>query len=390
VTFLDLLLILLIGLAAVRGWRSGLARQAFSVGFFVAGLLLGALVAPWLAGQVDGEQSKVVVTIVALLGTALVVGAAGEAIGSFLGAGLRRLKLGGVDAVLGAAFGLVGSILLVWLASGMLASMPIGGLGSAIQDSRVIAAVQDHLPPSPPLIARIERFLDPLGFPRVFAEIEPRTGPRVEGPSSAAVEAAVARATGSTVRIEGAGCGGRLTGSGFVVTPGLVVTNAHVVAGTEDITVSDGRTRFAATPVTFDPDSDVAVLRVDGLGATPLDLAVAIEPRGSGGAILGYPGGGELTASGAAVLDATSARGRDIYNRDLATRSIYVLQGSVRPGSSGGPFVLPDGRVAGVVFARSLADSDVAYALTADEVVDDVAAAQGASGPVSTGPCAAD
>ena len=132
------------------------------------------------------------------------------------------------------------------------------------------------------------------------------------------------------------------------------------------------------------------MLRVEGLDAPPLPLALEVAPRGSGGAILGYPGGGGLDASGAAVLDATEARGRDIYNRDLTTRSIYVLQGIVRPGSSGGPFVLPDGRVAGIVFARSLTDDGVAYALTADEVRRRPRRCTRSTQPVSTGPCAAD
>jgi S1-C subfamily serine protease len=390
VTLLDALLILVIVVAVVRGWRAGLARQAFSVAFFVGGLVLGALLAPWLAGQVDGERAKVAVTIVAVLGTAIGVGMLGEALGSALGSGLRRIKLGGVDAILGAGFGLVGSVLLIWLFAGMLASVPLGGLGTAIHDSTVISAVQDRLPPSPPLIARIERFLDPLGFPRVFAGLEPDLGPRVEGPSTTAVESAIQSASPSTLRIEGDGCGGRLTGSGFAAGPDLVITNAHVVAGTDNITVDDGQGRRAAAPVTFDPDTDLAVLRVEGLDATPLPLALEVAPRGTGGAILGYPGGGGLRASGAAVLDATQARGRDIYNRDLTTRSIYVLQGAVRPGNSGGPFVLPDGRVAGVVFARSLTDDGVAYALNVDEVVDDLQVAAGSTQPVSTGPCAAD
>ena len=291
-TLLDALLILVILVAVVRGWRAGLARQAFSVAFFLGGLVLGALLAPWLAGQVDGERAKVAVTIVAVIGTAVGVGILGEALGSALGSGLRRIKLGGVDAVLGAGFGLVGSVLLIWLFAGMLASVPLGGLGTAIHDSTVISAVQDRLPPSPPLIARIERFLDPLGFPRVFAGLEPDLGPRVEGPSSTVVESAIQAASPSTLRIEADGCGGRLTGSGFVVGPDLVVTNAHVIAGTDNITVADGQGRRNAAPVTFDPDTDLAVLRVEGLDAPPLPLALDVAPRGSGGAILGYPGAG--------------------------------------------------------------------------------------------------
>jgi S1-C subfamily serine protease len=380
VNWLDALLLALLVVAVFRGWRAGFARQALSVGFFLAGLVLGAVLAPW----------AVVVTAVTLVVCALTVGTLGEVLGTALGAGLRRLHLGGLDALLGAGFGLAGTVVLIWLAAGMLGSASLGGLGPAIHDSTVISAVQDRLPASPPIIARIGRFLDPLGFPRVFAGLEPTPPPKVDGPPTATVEAALLAAEDSTVRVEGNGCGGRLTGSGFVAAPGLVVTNAHVIAGTEGITVTVGGERHRAVPLTFDPDSDIAVLAVEDLDAPALALATETLPRGTGGAILGYPGGGQLIATGGAVLDATVARGRDIYNRDLTTRSIYVLQGRVRPGSSGGPFVLADGRVAGVVFARSLTDSGVAYALTADELLDDMARAETSRAAVSTGPCAAD
>jgi S1-C subfamily serine protease len=181
-----------------------------------------------------------------------------------------------------------------------------------------------------------------------------------------------------------------LTGSGFAAGPEMVVTNAHVIAGTRRIVVRDGRRDRTATPVLLDPHTDIAVLHVDDLEASPLDLATGVAPRGSGGAILGYPGGGPLDVAAGAVLQATEARGRDIYDAEPATRSIYVLQGQVRPGNSGGPFVLADGRVAGVVFARSVSDADVAYALRASELVPELQAAGGRTEAVDTGACASE
>ena len=140
---------------------------------------------------------------------------------------------------LGAAFGATATLAFIWLLSGMLASAPIGNLGQYIQESRVIRAIDDRLPPSPPLIARIARFLDPLGFPRAFAGLEPDPGPPVALPGADALQTAVDAASPSTLKIEATGCGGLLTGSGFVAAPGYVVTNAHVVAGTRDIVVID-------------------------------------------------------------------------------------------------------------------------------------------------------
>ena len=330
-----------------------------------------------------------VVTLITIFGAAVLLGAFGEALGRRAGDALRRVHLGPLDATLGAAFGATATLLFIWLLAGMLASAPIGNLGQYIQESKVIRALDDRLPPSPPLIARIARFLDPLGFPRVFAGLEPDPGPPLALPGMEALQPAIDATSASTLKVEADGCGGLLTGSGFVAEPGLVVTNAHVVAGTRRVAVIDGGTARSADVVSFDPQTDVAVLRVAGLREPALPLATDEQARGTGGAVLGFPGGGSLKVGSAAVLQSAEAEGRDIYNQGLTTRAIYVLQATVRPGSSGGPFILADGRVAGVVFARSVSDGEVGYALRASEVVDDLAVASGRQDAVSTGGCAA-
>jgi S1-C subfamily serine protease len=266
----------------------------------------------------------------------------------------------------------------------------LGDLGQAIQRSFVVRELDARLPPSPSVIARIQRFLDPLGFPRVFAGLEPDPGPPVDLPGTSALQPAINEVSRSTVRVEALGCGGFLTGSGFVAARNLVVTNAHVIAGTSGITVRDGNEARRAVPVVFDPETDLAVLRVSGLSGPPLTLATGELGRGTGGAVLGYPGGGPLTAGPAAVLQAFDAQGRDIYDDGLTTRAIYTIEATVRPGNSGGPFILPDGRVAGVVFARSVSDGSVGYALQASEVVHELQAANAQSSEVGTGRCAAD
>lgn len=388
-TALDLLLVVLVVAATARGLQAGFARQLLSLGCVLLGLILGAWMSPWTSGFVQSDRAKMAVTLLTIFGAAIVVGTLGEALGRRAGAALRRIHLGPLDATLGAAFGATATLVFIWLLAGMLASAPIGNLGQYIQDSRVIRALDERLPPSPPLIARIARFLDPLGFPRAFAGLEPDHGPPVALPGAAALQPAIDAASGSTLRVEAVGCGGLLSGSGFVAEPGLVVTNAHVVAGTREVAVLDGGTARRATVVSFDPATDVAVLRVAGLREPALTLATGEQSRGAAGVVLGFPGGGSLTAGPAAVLQAYQARGRDIYNQSLTTRDIYVLQAQVRPGSSGGPFVLADGRVAGVVFARSVSDGGVGYALRASEVLDDLAAAASRQQAVATGACAA-
>jgi S1-C subfamily serine protease len=139
--------------------------------------------------------------------------------------------------------------------------------------------------------------------------------------------------------------------------------------------------------VVFDPDLDVAVLRVGAAGAEPLGLLSATLDRGETGAVLGYPGGGDLTGGAAAVRRTLIAIGRDIYGEDTVRREVYELQAFVRPGNSGGPFVTPSGQVAGVVFAASTADDGVGYAILSQDVMPRVEQAAGRGAPVSTGPC---
>ena len=182
-------------------------------------------------------------------------------------------------------------------------------------------------------------------------------------------------------------------GTGSVIdASGRVVTNAHVVAGVRNPFVIDARGRHSASVVLFDPELDMAVLRASDLAGPPLALSSATASRGTGGAVLGYPGGGPFTVGAAAVLTDYAAIGRDIYGRGLITRHVYQLQAQVRPGNSGGPLVLADGTVAGVVFARSVTNGDVGYALAADAVRARLARAEtsATTTTASTGACVAD
>ena len=191
------------------------------------------------------------------------------------------------------------------------------------------------------------------------------------------------------MKVEGRGCGGISDGSGFVVAPDLVVTNAHVVAGISRPFVIDREGAHRASAVVFDPKLDVAVLRTQGVNDRPLPLVARTVGRGTEAAVLGYPGGGPFQAKPAVVLSESPAVGRDIYGRGLTTRDVYQLRAEVRPGNSGGPLVLPDGSVIGVVFARSSLNADLGFALTSVDVRDRVAEAEARRGTVSTGSCAA-
>ncbi len=208
-------------------------------------------------------------------------------------------------------------------------------------------------------------------------------------PTNAAARALGAPAAFSTIKVLGDACSNVQEGSGFVVGKGLVVTNAHVVAGEGggDTTVLVGDTPYNATVVLFDPKFDLAVLRTDA----PLGPALSISPnlvtRGTPAALLGYPEDGPLSIGPAGVTEEVTAIGKDIYNNGSVTRGVYVLDATVEPGNSGGPLMGPGGQVIGVVFSRSTVYPNVGYALTSPGVLSRVAQATTHRAAVSTGPC---
>ncbi|HEX9259374.1 MAG TPA: MarP family serine protease [Acidimicrobiales bacterium] len=386
---LDVLILLLVLAAVIRGFYAGFVLQ---LGLFVGagvGILLGALLAPSVSQMADSPQGEAWLAIgTVLLGVAL-FGAAGQLAGERLSYRLQRGHLATADSALGGVFSAVATLVAVWLVAASIASAEVGNLGPLVQESVVLRTLDRNLPPVPSVLARIGRFTDTLGFPPVFEGFEPTPAAPVTPPSDADVLAAVAAAQASTVKIEGEGCGGIVEGSGWVVAPGYVLTNAHVVAGVRAPEVVVPEPSRPAVPVLFDHDLDIAILRVDGLTAPPLTLVAEAPLRGATGAALGFPRGGPFSAQPAAVRTVYVARGRDIYGETLVSREVEELQVLVQPGNSGGPFVLADGTVGGVIFARSLTNSAIGYALGPQEVHRRIDAAVGATSPVPTGRCPA-
>jgi S1-C subfamily serine protease len=238
------------------------------------------------------------------------------------------------------------------------------------------------------VFSRVQGFLSAEGFPPVFAQLAPASAGPVTLPGDAQMQTALNIAGPSTVKIVGPGCGAIQEGSGFVVANGLVVTNAHVVAGIAHPTVQDSSGIHATTVVFFDPNFDLAVMRVSGLRERPLTLDPNDVARGVQALVLGYPGGGPFTVSPAGIMANFSAEGRDIYGQALTLRDVYEVQSVVRPGNSGGPLVQADGQVIGVVFSRSTTNGNIGYALTSPGVLTRVQKAETTFSAVGTGPCA--
>ena len=385
---LDVVIIGLLVLAALNGFRRGASLQLATYIGLLGGLALGALLAPRVATLAGTPFSQAALALAVLL----VLAAIGDGIGWLVGTRIwiiaRRSTLGALDSAGGSVLAVVASLLAVWFIGINLVHGPFPGVSREIRGSAVIRTMSDVLPRPPSLLAEVRQFFGRFNFPEVFADLPPPPAGPVNEPSDAEIAAAAERAEPSTVKIVGRACDAIQEGSGFVVAPRYVVTNAHVVAGVREPRVQQQNGgSFPAITVLFDPDLDIAVLRVQEIVGPPLRLKSTEEDRGDPGAVLGYPGGGDLTVESAAVRQELNAVGRDIYGRSTVERQVYELQAAVRPGNSGGPFVDLNGTVAGVVFAASTTDPNVGYALTSTEVIPDVDRAEGRTSPTSTGDC---
>jgi S1-C subfamily serine protease len=392
VDWVDLLIIGLMLIAAVEGLRLGALVQILTYAGFWVGFLLGTVV--WVPALkfVHPASDRVGITVAAVLLTAGALGVVGRVVGSYSNLALRRHHLGNVDAALGVGVAVIAVLLSFWLVASVISSpnSRYTWLSSAVARSDILHSVDRILPTVPPVFTDLQNYLNEQGFPQVFSTLtQPAPGP-VPTPTDAATSALADPAISSTVKILGAACGDELEGSGFVVGRGLVVTNAHVVAGESDTQVVVGGTSYRGTVVLFDPSFDLAILRT----SAPLGPALTLDPdevaRGTQAAILGYPENGPLTVGGAGISATITALGRDIYNRQSVTRNVYALAANVRPGNSGGPVVIAGGQVVGIVFSRSTVYSNVGYALASPGVLARVQLAQSRQAPVSTQNCASE
>nr|WP_237544670.1 MarP family serine protease [Streptomyces sp. SID4946] len=386
---LDLILVLVILLYAASGYRRGLVAGCVSLAGFVGGAVVGVWALPWVTGLV--ARGTATATVLAVL-TVLVPAAVGHELAGRLAlrlrGGLDKGPLRVVDGVGGAAANAVAVLIVAWVAASVLSAAPSPALTTAIRDSSLLGAVQRTMPETTPAwFSRATSALTDAGFPQVFNPFENESTAQVPRPTGDSVTAAATNAAkASTVKIEGvSGSEGR-EGSGFVFAPGRVMTNAHVVAGIARPSVRVGGVGpvYPARVVLFDPDRDVAVLYVPGLTAPVLRFDTSAS-RGDSAVVAGYPQDGSLNLQAATVGNLVRATGQNIYSDGAVTREIYSIRSTVRPGNSGGPLLTTDGRVFGVVFARSTSDAETGYVLTASEVAADAQRAATATTAVDTG-----
>lgn len=385
----DLLCGLLAVLAAVGGYRFGFVRRVAAWVGVLAGVGLGVWLLPLLLGRLRPdadlarEAPRRLLTVAIVLGVGALIGQlAGALIGARLKSAVTRRNLGRPDSVMGAVAGILGLVIVLWVALPTMAQVP-GWPAREARGSHVARWLDASMGAPPGLLDRLGQTIGIAGLPKVFADL--RETPDVRPPSSVAVsDEVLAAGRAATFKVVGAACGDIQSGSAWVARPGLLVTNAHVVAGMRTAHIEDASgSRFAAEVVAFDPRHDLAVLAARGVHVEPLPTGDA--KSGDVGVALGYPGGGPFTISNFVVSRRISALGRDIYNRALIERDIYELGADLHPGNSGGPMLDADGRVAGVVFAIAPDRATVGYAITNDQVQALLSSVTPRT--VSTGPC---
>ncbi|MHB8185536.1 MAG: MarP family serine protease [Dermatophilaceae bacterium] len=395
---LDIVLGILLVSYGFTGYRQGFVVSVMSLVGFLSGGALGMWLLPILLRRWHSVDNNVLGRTVVLVFGVFVLASLGQALaiggGARLRRGLRVKPARVIDSILGAVATVLAVSVLVWFMAGAVRGGAPEPLAKAIGGSRIIQTIDRFVPPQTTrLFAGFRSVLDREGFPRVFEGIQTEPIAPVAPPNGQlAFGSGVVRAAASIVKITGVAesCNRGQEGSGWVVAPERVVTNAHVVAGVSSEHVRIGGTghSYDARVVVFDPRRDLAVLAVPGLPAPALSRGSDLK-RSDGAAVAGFPLDGPYRVDSARVRDVLTATGTDIYGNPGVTREVYSLFARVEPGNSGGPLLSPKGDVVGIVFAKSLDDDNTGYALTLGEAQPVLQAASRSSSPVSTGGCAA-
>lgn len=392
---IDLLLGVSVLFALSRGWRIGIIRGLF--GF--AGLLLGG----WFALQtipiaLDAFSLSMGWRILGGIGVVVGMAMLGQGAGFAVGGGIRKalswspVRL--LDSLLGSAFRLFSWGAIVWLLTSAMTVLPDRGIVHQVRTSEIVSVLDAYAPDvADRATAALRNVLRDSRFPQVFANLAPQPIVSVAPPDSSTVDDPEVRATYASVfkvRAQADSCELVASGTGFVYARNRIMTNAHVVAGSNSVRVEswDGSTRYRATVVFIDPALDIAVLAVRDLRAPVLRFVGEAE-IGADAVVPGFTGGGALTPDAARISDVMIARGHDIYGESRVDREIYVLRAAIAPGDSGAPLVDLNGDVLGVVFAAATDRDDTGYALTAQAVRAAGRDGRLATAAVATGACSA-
>ncbi|MGW5419530.1 MarP family serine protease [Streptomyces sp. NPDC003943] len=395
---LDILLLLLAVWFAIIGYRQGFVVGILSVIGFLGGGLVAVLLLPVIWNQLTDHSEVSTVATGVFVMVVIVCASVGQAFTTHLGSRLRRhitwTPARALDATGGALVNVVAMLLVAWLIGSALAGTVMPTIGKQVRNSKVLLGVSRVMPDQAPgWFSDFTSALAQNGFPQVFSPFANEPITEVRPPDPALAHSSVAdSAKRSVVKVVGTApsCGKVLEGSGFVFADRRVMTNAHVVGGVDEPTVQIGGEGklYDAKVVLYDWKRDIAVLDVPDLDARPLQFTDEDARSGDNAIVAGFPENGAYDVRSARVRGRITANGPDIYHRGEVRRDVYSLYATVRQGNSGGPLLTEDGKVSGVIFARSLDDANTGYALTVDEIRQDIAQGRAANQQVDSQGCA--
>ena len=388
----DGILILLMLVFAISGYRQGFVIGALSFGGFFSGVLIGLQVGPLIANQFVDGTVRLVVSLVAIFALAVL----GQTLAGWLGTRLRRSisspPLQRLDDAGGAVVSLVAVLLVAWLIAVPLGSTPFPGINKQVRSSAVLNGINSLMPDqAQALSAGLRESLNTNGFPDVFGGLARTNAREVAAPDPALAKApVVVNSRKSVIKVLGTApsCSRRIEGSGFVYADERIMTNAHVVAGTRNVQVETINDKLDGKVVVYDPERDLAVIFVPGLRAPVMPFVKKPAGTGANAVVLGYPLDGPYDAKSARVREVSNITGPDIYDSGDVTREIYTIRALVRSGNSGGPLVSPTGKVLGVIFAAAADDRTTGFALTAKEAAGTATLGTERTRGVRTGDCA--
>ncbi|MCH9722470.1 MAG: acid resistance serine protease MarP [Actinomycetia bacterium] len=389
--WLDIAVIGVALIAAISGWRSGALGSLMSFVGVILGAIAGVMLAPHLVSHIDSSRGKLFTALFLILALVVIGEVAGVVLGRAVRGSIRSGPVRFADSVIGVALQLIVVLIAAWLLGSPLTSSNQTNLAAAVTGSKVITEVDKYAPDWLRTVPdRMSALLSTSGLPDALEPLGGTSIQTVDAPDASLAESlVVARSRPSVVKIRGVApaCQKVLEGTGFVIAPNRVMSNAHVVAGSDSVTVEaeDGN-EYDATVVSYDPNSDISILDVPNLPIQPLQFAEEPAKSGTDAVVLGFPGGGDFVATPARVREIIELSGPDIYKTTTVNREVYTIRGLVRQGNSGGPMINRAGQVIGVVFGAAVDDNDTGFVMTTDEVSRQLAKV-GNTSEVPTGAC---
>jgi S1-C subfamily serine protease len=383
-SWVDLVILVLVALSALRGFAEGAIRQILGLLGLVAGLLIGTAIAPSLSTHITHAAWRPLLALGIILAMSIIGSALGGLLGSVVAKFAHAFMLGPVDRIAGVVVGAIVALVLCWLVAGILASVSWGSVASQIQESAILSAMDSVMPPVPSIDAKVAALFPGAEFPAIFDKLVQPTLRQFVKPNS--LPPLVDSLSGPTNVVKVLASGNCTTeteseGTAFYVATNEVLTNAHVLAGHTTFSVNG----HPATVALYDPENDLAVLRVPSQSATPYSFASGLPADNTKVQVIGFPLNGTRTRAVGYVEGELEGQGRDIYNQKVIAKKVIALEVNINPGNSGSP-VIANGEVVGVIDSKSLTFASTAYAIPDSIVQSDLAKVR-AKGTVSTQGC---